>query len=85
MQYGYAHKAESVAALVASAHIDPAIAARAWDIDFGKWKAYDPNLKLSPSGIAAIGKYQVGFGIIPAVPPMADLYDPSFAADALKK
>jgi hypothetical protein len=39
MQYGYAHKAESVAALVASAHIDPAISARAWDIDFGKWKA----------------------------------------------
>lgn len=85
MQYGYAHKAASVAALVASAHIDPAIAARAWDIDFGKWKAYDPNLKLSPSGIAAVGKYQVGFGIIPALPPMADLYDPSFAAEALKK
>jgi NitT/TauT family transport system substrate-binding protein len=84
MQYGYAHKAESVAALVASAHIDPAIAARSWDIDFGKWKAYDPNLKLSSSGIAAIGKYQVGFGIIPVVPPMADLYDPSFAAEALK-
>jgi hypothetical protein len=34
----YTHKAASVAALVASAHMDPVIAARAWDIDFGQWK-----------------------------------------------
>ncbi len=84
IQYGYTHKDAAVAALVAQTHADPAIAARAWDIDFGKWKAFDPNLKLSPTGVATIGKYQVGFGIIPALPPMKDLYDPSFAAEALK-
>jgi hypothetical protein len=48
-------------------------------------EAYDHNLKLSPSGVAAIGKYQVGFGIIPVVPAMADLYDPSYAVEALKR
>jgi NitT/TauT family transport system substrate-binding protein len=84
IQYGYAHKDAAVAALVTQTHIDAPIAARAWDIDFGKWKAFDPNLKLSPSAVQTVGKYQVQFGIIPALPPMKDLYDPSFAAEALK-
>ena len=84
IQYGFAHKDAAVAALVAQTHIDPAIAARAWDIDFAKWKAFDPTLKLSTSAIQTVGKYQVGFGIIPALPPMRDLYDPSFAAEALR-
>ena len=84
VQYGYAHKAVAVAALVAQAHIDPAIAARAWDVDFGKWKAYDPDLKLSAAALQYIGKYQVGFGVIPALPPIADLYDPSFTSEALR-
>jgi NitT/TauT family transport system substrate-binding protein len=84
IQYGYTHKDAAVATLVAQTHADAAIAAKAWDIDFGKWKAFDPNLKLSPSAVQTVGKYQVSFGIIPALPPMKDLYDPSFAADALK-
>jgi NitT/TauT family transport system substrate-binding protein len=84
IEYGYAHKDAAVAALVAQTHADPAIAAKAWDIDFGKWKAFDPNLRLSPTAIQTVGKYQIGFGIIPSVPAMSDLYDPSFAADAFK-
>jgi NitT/TauT family transport system substrate-binding protein len=84
IEYGYAHKDAAVAALVAQTHADPAIAAKAWDIDFGKWKAFDPNLRLSPTAIQSVGKYQIGFGIIPSMPPMSDLYDPSFATDAFK-
>jgi len=84
IQYGYAHKDAAVAALVAKAKIDPAIAAKAYDIDFGKWKAFDPSLKLSMTGIQTVGKYQVQFGVIPAMPPISDLYDPSFAAEATK-
>jgi NitT/TauT family transport system substrate-binding protein len=84
IQYGFAHKDAAVAALVTATHTDAAIAARAWDIDFGKWKAFDPNLKLSMSAVQTVGKYQVGFGIIPALPPIRDLYDPSFAAEALR-
>jgi NitT/TauT family transport system substrate-binding protein len=82
--YGYAHKDGAIAALVGQTHIDPAIAARAWDIDFGKWKAFDPNLRLSPSAIQNVGRAQVGFGIIPTMPALADIYDPSFAAEARK-
>jgi ABC-type nitrate/sulfonate/bicarbonate transport system substrate-binding protein len=84
IQYGYAHKDQAVAALVAQTHADPAIAAKAWDIDFAKWKAFDPSLKLSTTAMQSIGKYQIGFGIIPSMPAMTDLYDPSFTAEAFK-
>jgi NitT/TauT family transport system substrate-binding protein len=84
IQYGYANKAGAVAALVDRAHVDPAIAAKAWDIDFGKWKAFNPALKLSMPAIESVGKYQVSFGVIPAMPPINTLYDPSFVADAFK-
>ena len=84
ISYSYTHKAEAVAVLVTQTHAEPAIAAKAWDIDFGKWKAFDPKLKLSTTAMQSIGKYQMGFGIIPSMPPMSDIYDPSFVAEALK-
>lgn len=84
VQYGYANKAGAVAALVEYAKVDPAIAAQAWDVDFGKWKAYSTTMKLSPTAIQTVGKYQVQFGVVPAMPPMSALYDPSFVADAFK-
>ena len=84
IQYGYANKAGSVAVLVDKTKVDPVIAARAWDLDFGKWKAFNPTLKLSIPALQSVGKYQVQFGVIQAMPPMNDLYDPSFVADALK-
>ena len=84
IQYGYAHKDGAVAVLVNETKIDPVIAARAWDVDFGKWKAFDPGLKISPSALQTVGGYQVQFGIIPALPAMKDLYDPSFVTEALK-
>lgn len=82
--YGYANKAGAVAVLVDKAKVDPAIASAAWDIDFGKWKAFNANLKASPTGLDTVGKYQVQFGVIPAMVPLNQLYDPSYAAEALK-
>ena len=84
IQYGYANKAGSVAVLVDKTKVDPVIAARAWDLDFGKWKAFNPALKLSIPAIQSVGKYQVQFGVIPAMPPISDFYDPSYVAEALK-
>jgi NitT/TauT family transport system substrate-binding protein len=84
IQYGYAHKDAAVAALVAVTKIDPAIAAKAWDLDFGKWKAFEPNLKFSPASVQNVGKYQISFGVIPSMPPMSELYDGSYTAEALK-
>ena len=84
IQYGYANKAGSVAVLVDKTKVDSAIAARAWDLDFGKWKAFNASLKPSPTGLQTVGKYQVQFGVIPAMPPISEIYDPSFVADAFK-
>jgi NitT/TauT family transport system substrate-binding protein len=84
IQYGYANKAGSVAVLIDKTKVDPAIANAAWDVDFGKWKAFNPTLKLSIPAIQNVGKYQVQFGVVPAMPAMNDLYDPSFVTDAFK-
>jgi len=84
IQYGYAHKAEAVAALVAQTHVEPAVASKAYDLDFTKWKAFDQNLKISATALNSIGKYQISFGIIPSMPPISDLYDPSYQAEAFK-
>ncbi len=84
IQYGYANKAGAVAVLVDKTKVDPAIANAAWDVDFGKWKAFNPSLKLSVAAIQNVGKYQVQFGVVPAMPSMSDLYDPSYAAEATK-
>ena len=84
IQYGYANKAGAVAVLVDKTKVDPAIANAAWDVDFGKWKAFNPSLKLSMDAIQNVGKYQVQFGVVPAMPAMSDLYDASYAAEATK-
>ena len=40
--------------------------------------------KHEETAIDSVGKYQVQFGVIPAMVPLNQLYDPSFAAEALK-
>ena len=84
IQYGYANKAGSVAVLIDKTKVDPAIANAAWDVDFGKWKAFNTSLKLSIPAIQNVGRYQVQFGVVPAMPAISDLYDPSFVTDAFK-
>lgn len=82
IQYGYSHQEAAVTTLVQTAHVDPAIAAKAYKLDFVKWRAWDPNFKLSASALQNVGKYQIGFGVITAMPPIAKLYDGSYAAQA---
>lgn len=82
--FGYANKAASVAALIDETHVDPAIGAAAWDLLFGKWKAFDPNLRVSQTMLANVGKTQVDLGIITSVPSYAALYDGSYVAEAMR-
>ena len=84
VQYGYKNKEGAVAALVAEAKIDPVIAAKAYDIDFTKWKAFDPNMKLSQSDVEAVAKAQMEFGVLTAIPKWTDVYDGSYIAEATK-
>jgi ABC-type nitrate/sulfonate/bicarbonate transport system substrate-binding protein len=84
IRFGYANKAASVTALVDATHVEPAIAQSAWDLLFGRWKAFDPNLHVSPRMLETIAKAQIDMGIMSAMPPLSALYDGSFAAAALR-
>jgi NitT/TauT family transport system substrate-binding protein len=81
IQYDYAHKAEAVADLVAVTHTDSETAGKAYDLDFTKWHAFDPNQRLSPSALENVGRYQVRFGAIKSVPAFSALADTTFIAD----
>src|SRR5208283_4205191 len=47
IEYGYAHQDVAVKVLVQSAHVDPDIATKAYQLDFVKWRAWDPKFKLT--------------------------------------
>jgi NitT/TauT family transport system substrate-binding protein len=84
IRFGYANRAPSVAALIEATHVDAAIAGSAYDLLFGKWKAFDPNLRVSARMLQTIGKSQIDLAIMPSMPSLDALYDPSFVREALK-
>lgn len=84
VQYGYAHKDAAVKTLVDFIHVDPVIAAKAYDLDFTKWHAFDPNMKTSIPTLQAVAKYQINFGVLREMPKIDDMIDPSYAAEAAR-
>jgi ABC-type nitrate/sulfonate/bicarbonate transport system substrate-binding protein len=84
IQFGYANRAASVQALIDSTRIDATIANAAYDLLFGRWKAFDPNLRVSSRMLQTVGKAQIDLGIMTTMPSIGDLYDGSFVADALR-
>jgi ABC-type nitrate/sulfonate/bicarbonate transport system substrate-binding protein len=82
--FGYAKRDESIAALTSETKFDPSIATRSYDLVWAKLKAFDPNLRISPAALDAVAKSQLDFGAISALPKIADVYDPSYAAEAVK-
>lgn len=84
IQFGYSERSASVAALIGATHVDPPIAEAAWDLLFGRWKAFDPNLRVSARMLQTIGQSQIEFGILTAMPAVKDLYDGSYVAEALR-
>jgi NitT/TauT family transport system substrate-binding protein len=83
--FGYAHRDAAIADLVAWTHVDRAVAERAYDTDFVRWHAYDPNLQLSQSGLRTVAQAQVQFGALAAAPSWNAVYDPTFVAEALRE
>jgi ABC-type nitrate/sulfonate/bicarbonate transport system substrate-binding protein len=84
VQFGYANRSESIAALASATKFDPSITTRSYDLVWSKLRAFDPNLKVSPSALDAVAKSQLDFGAITALPKIADVYDASFASEAVK-
>ena len=80
IRYGYSHRDQTVAVLVDATHAKEAIAQRSYDVDFGTWKAFEPNLKMNEAGLLNVARAQVAFGALTEVPKIGDLYDGSFVA-----
>lgn len=80
--FGYKHKNETVAALVDATHVDRSIAEQAYDLDFGKWKAFDPQQRINFPAVRNIGNIMVAQDDISSVPSMDQLFDLSFVAEA---
>lgn len=83
IQYGATHKADAIATLISYTHAKPDIAAKTYDQDFTQWKAFRPNLTVTPDQLATIAKYQIQFGVLTKAPAFSELYDGSYAAAAV--
>jgi ABC-type nitrate/sulfonate/bicarbonate transport system substrate-binding protein len=84
IQFSYANRDGASAALATETKFDPAIVSKAYDLVWTKLKAFDPNLRVSPAALDAVAKSQLDFGAISAMPKMDVVYDPSYAAAAVK-
>jgi NitT/TauT family transport system substrate-binding protein len=82
IQFGVTHKTEAIATLISFTHTTPDIAAKTYDLDFGQWKAFGADLRVTPEQLATIAKYQIQFGVITSAPAFADMYDATYAAAA---
>src|SRR5579875_837480 len=83
IEYGYAHQDTAIKVLVESAHTDSEIARKSYELDFKKWRAWDPGFSLSAAALQNVGKYQIEFGVIKTMPPIEKLYDGKYAAQAV--
>lgn len=84
IQFGYAHPDEAAAILTAVTNIDPAIAKKAYDLNWRQWKAFDPNLRFNLAGMRAVAQGAVGSGILSSMPDISTFYDASIAAEATR-
>jgi ABC-type nitrate/sulfonate/bicarbonate transport system substrate-binding protein len=83
MQYGYTHRAEAVDDLIAELKVDPAIAQRAYDDDWVRWKEYDPDEKFTPTSFRYMSGIQQTMGILKSVPAYGDVFDGSYVQAAI--
>jgi len=81
MQYGYTHKQDAIDDLIAELKIDPAIAQRAYDDDWVRWKEYDPDQKFTAASFRYMTGIQVSMGILKSAPSYADVYDGSYVRE----
>jgi len=83
--FGYKHKAETVTALVNATHVDRSIAEQAYDLDFGKWKAFDPQQRVNFPAVRNIANILLADNDISSVPTMDQLFDLSYVAEVAKQ
>lgn len=82
--FGYAHKDETIATLVTSIKVDPAIAAQSYELIYNHWHAIDPSLRPNIKALLSVGAILKDWGTIDSVPTLAAMYDPSYLTEASK-
>jgi NitT/TauT family transport system substrate-binding protein len=80
--YGYTHEQQAVDIIIGITHVEPAIAHKAYALDFGTWRAFNRSGRVDPKWIGAVMDSVVGLGVIPRALPLDDVFDPSYAAEA---
>jgi ABC-type nitrate/sulfonate/bicarbonate transport system substrate-binding protein len=78
--FGYANRDASIDILMPFLHTDRATIERAYDLNFTKWKGFDPSLRMDTSALTSMSNALVEFGTIAKVPAIADIYDGSYVA-----
>src|SRR5580658_854422 len=83
VQYGYTHKAEAVAALVATTNIAASTAQKAYDYDFTQLHVFTINDRTDfKRDLLAMGESARAAGAIATVPAIDDIFDPAYLAGA---
>lgn len=77
--FGYSHPDAAIASLVKNLRIDPKIAQAVYDLDFRKWHAFDPNVRISAAVLQAVAARAKQVGSITEIPSLNSMYDPSYA------
>jgi len=80
--YGYSHPDAAMAALVAEIHVSPQVASVVYDQDFRQRHAFDPHLNMNTKGLSFMVQLVLQERLIETVPPVTELFDPSFVAEA---
>lgn len=82
IQFGYAHRDDAIAIFESEVRVDQQTAEKTYDLTFGTWKAYRPDLHIDPAALQSMGRALVDFGNITTVPAVGAMYDPSYATAA---
>jgi ABC-type nitrate/sulfonate/bicarbonate transport system substrate-binding protein len=80
-QYGYTHKADAIADLIAVVNVDPAIANQTYDDDWTRWHVFDPDQKFTAASFVFMARMQIAMGIMTTAPSYADTFDGSFISE----
>lgn len=83
-EYGYTHPSDAIAIIENVTHVDPAIAQKAYALDFTQWHAFSRTMEIDPKGVQAVMDAMVQMGTIPGSLPVTEMLDPSYAVEAAR-
>ena len=83
-QQAYARPDLAVAALVTVTGIAEDTARKAYDLDFRRWHAFEPNLRMNVNGLRTMVGLAVREGAIANAPAVGEIFDPSYVNEGVR-